>query len=99
MHLSTFLAFLPLVLGAPGTLHTRRAPIVSPKGARIVPGSYIVKLKNGAADSVLEEAVGKLGSVKADHVFKTGDFRGFASKIDDATLDILQSLPNVGFSS
>lgn len=61
----------------------------------MVPGKYIVKLRDGASDSALNAAVSKLGSTKADHVYKGAHFKGFASKIDAKTLETIQNIPEV----
>ncbi|KAL2173675.1 serine protease [Thermothelomyces heterothallicus CBS 202.75] len=97
MHFSTaLLAFLPAALAAP-TAETldKRAPILTARAGQVVPGKYIIKLRDGASDDVLEAAIGKLRS-KADHVYR-GKFRGFAGKLEDDVLDAIRLLPEVEY--
>lgn len=96
MHLSSLLALVPLALAAPAPANSR-APILQPRGGQIVPGKYIVKLRDGVTDGVLDTVMGKLGSAKADHVYK-GSFKGFASKIDSKLLEVLRDIPEVSMS-
>lgn len=93
MHLSTLLAFVPLALAAPATVNSR-APILRPRNGQIIPGKYIVKLKDGVAEGTLDTVLGKLGSAKADHVYKDS-FKGFASAIDNEALQAIQDIPEV----
>jgi len=92
---STLLALLPLALAAPSGPIDRRAPIIQPRGVQIVPGKYIVKLKDGASDAALTAAVAKLPKGKNPNFVYKGKFKGFASEIDDATLETIQALPEV----
>ncbi|KAK1777045.1 peptidase S8/S53 domain-containing protein [Copromyces sp. CBS 386.78] len=95
MKLSAVLALLPLAMAAPSAPIDKRAPILEARaGTKVVPGKYIVKLRDGASDDVLDKAVKKLG--KADHVYKHA-FRGFAGRIDDKTLDEIRSIPDVEY--
>ena len=105
MHFSTtattLLATLPLgslAASIPGAVpQTRLAPVIEARGADIIPGQYIVKLKKGASDDVLRAALAKIGgTTKAKHVYKAAGFRGFASKLDDKTLETIQKIPEVG---
>ncbi|KAK3358736.1 alkaline protease-like protein [Lasiosphaeria hispida] len=89
-------ALLPLALAAPAPIDAR-APIIAPRGAEIIPGKYIVKLKDGASDAALNNAIGKVTTAKVDHVYKSGKFRGFASKIDAANLEAIQALTDVEY--
>ncbi|KAM7213734.1 Peptidase S8/S53 domain containing protein [Rhypophila decipiens] len=97
MHLSTVLAFLPLALGAPasGGPVDKRAPLIQARGANVVPGKYIVKLKGSASDDSLAKLVGKVKN-KSDFVYK-GAFKGFAGKISDAELDAIRSSGDVEY--
>ncbi|KAK3326693.1 peptidase S8/S53 domain-containing protein [Apodospora peruviana] len=100
MLVSTLLALLPLALAAPAPVPDagpidKRAPIIQPRGVEIVPGKYIVKFKSGASEEAVTTAVGKLKK-KADHVYK-GAFKGFAGAIDGATLESIQSNPDVDY--
>ncbi|KAK1765483.1 subtilisin-like protein [Phialemonium atrogriseum] len=96
MHVSSLLALVPLALAAPAPA-SRSAPVIQPRGGQVVPGKYIVKLRDGASDSALNAAVSKLGSTKADHVYKGAHFKGFASKIDAKTLETIQNIPEVDY--
>ncbi|KAK4168299.1 peptidase S8/S53 domain-containing protein [Cladorrhinum sp. PSN259] len=96
MLLSTaaLLSLLPLILAAPsGEPLNKRAPLLQARGGKAIPGQYIVKFKDGAADTVLTAAVGKL---KTNHVYK-GAFKGFAGSLDAASLDEIRKLPDVEY--
>lgn len=93
MHLSSLLALASLALAVPAPV-TKRAPVLQPRGGQIIPGKYIVKLQDDVADGTLDTVMSKLGSNRADHIYK-GRFKGFASKIDAAVLDILRNIPEV----
>jgi len=92
MHVPALLASLPLGLAA-SIPTTRLAPVIEGRGANIIPGQYIVKLNSGASEDVLRNALSKLGSTKAKHVYKAPNFKGFASKLDAATLSTIQQIP------
>ncbi|KAK3386218.1 peptidase S8/S53 domain-containing protein [Sordaria brevicollis] len=84
-------------MAAPSAPIDKRAPILEARaGTKVVPGKYIVKLREGASDDVLDKAVKKLGNGKAEHVYKHA-FRGFAGRIDDKVLDEIRSLPDVEY--
>jgi hypothetical protein len=87
MHTALLLTLLPFVLAAP-------APIITPRDAKIIPGKYIVKLKETAAKGKLDEAISLLSS-KPDFKYGFGSFNGFAGKISDATVKKLQDLDAV----
>jgi len=97
MHFSTaLLALLPAALAAPTAEPLdKRAPIISARAGHVVPGKYIIKLKEGTSDDALEAAVGKLGKSKADHVYRNRKFKGFAGKVEAALLEELRALPEV----
>lgn len=92
-------ALLPAVFAAPAAEPLdKRAPIIAARAGQVVPGKYIIKLKDDADDDVLDRAVGRLGKSgrsKADHVYRGSRFKGFAGKIDDSTLEELRALPEV----
>jgi hypothetical protein len=94
MHITALLATLPLGLAA-SLPAPRLAPILEARGAEIIPGQYIVKLKTGVSEDVLKGALNKLGSTRAKHVYKAPGFKGFASKLDAATLANIQRIPEV----
>lgn len=95
MHFSAaLLALLPVALAAPaGEVLDKRAPLLAARSGQHIPGKYIIKLRENAADDILEKAIGKLRS-KADHVYR-GKFKGFAAHVDEDILDALRLLPEV----
>ncbi|KAK1756701.1 peptidase S8/S53 domain-containing protein [Echria macrotheca] len=97
MYSAAVLALLPLALAAPSGPIDRRAPILHPRGAEIIPGKYIVKLKDGATEATLDKAIGKLRKGKPQHVYKNTGFKGFAATVEDADLEALQALPDVEY--
>ena len=48
MHYLTLASLLPLALAA---------PVIHPRAAQLIPGSYIVKLKDGSSDTTLLNAI------------------------------------------
>jgi len=100
MHFSiALLALLPAALAAPApaaeTLD-KRAPIIAARAGQVLPGKYVIKLKNGVSDDALEAAIGKLKS-KADHVYRSNKFKGFAGKLEADVLDAIRLLPEVEY--
>lgn len=93
---TTLLALFAVASAAPATSGTlgKRAPIIEARAGSVVPGKYIVKLKDGSADSVITKVLGKL---KAEHVYKGGKFKGFAGKIGAVDLDAIRLLPEVEY--
>jgi subtilisin family serine protease len=99
MHFSAaLLALLPAALAAPttGTID-KRAPIIAARAGQVVPGKYVIKLKEGTADDALDAAIAKLGASKADHVYRSRKFKGFAGKLEAALLDEIRLLPEVEY--
>ncbi|KAK4161618.1 peptidase S8/S53 domain-containing protein [Cladorrhinum sp. PSN259] len=91
---TTLISLLPLVLGAPYSEPLdKRAPLLHARGGKAIPGQYIVKFKDGAAETVLTAAAGKH---KTTHVFK-GTFKGFSGRLDAASLDSIRKLPEVEY--
>lgn len=98
MHALALLALVPLALGAPAPApEPVAAPIISPRGAQVIPGQYIVKVKEGVASAVVDAIVSKLGSTRPHQVYKGDGFRGFASKLDGKLLDLVSKLPQVSY--
>ena len=94
--LTTLLTLLLTALAAPtAETLTKRAPIITARAGDVIPGKYIIKLKEGANNNVLNAAVSKLGNFKADHVYRGRRFKGFAGKIEAALLEELRALPHV----
>ncbi|KAF2258773.1 subtilisin-like serine protease-like protein PR1A [Lojkania enalia] len=87
MRLSLLLAILPLALGA---------PVITPRAGQIIPGKYIVKLKNDAFEDLLSTALNFLDK-EPEHVFGFGKFKGFSGEMSDTVVSILQSLPSVEY--
>ncbi|KAL2016436.1 hypothetical protein VTK56DRAFT_3523 [Thermocarpiscus australiensis] len=95
---AALLALLPAVLAAPlNEPLDKRAPIIAARAGQVIPGKYIIKLKEGASDDALDAAVAKLGEANAEHVYRSRKFKGFAGKIDPALLDELRALPDVEY--
>jgi len=101
MYTSALLALVPLaVLAAPAPAAgpiDRRAPIIQPRNSQIIPGKYIVKLKDGASESALNAALGKVRKNKPQYVYKASKFKGFAGTIDDDEIQTIQGLPEVEY--
>ncbi|AEO63696.1 757f3bf4-079b-4659-8909-cf4dae84328f [Thermothielavioides terrestris] len=97
MHLTTvLLALLPAAFAAPTAEPLeKRAPLIAARAGRKVPGKYVVVMKDGVSEDSLLEAVAKLES--PDHVYRSGKFKGFAGKLEDALLDEIRSLPDVEY--
>lgn len=91
------LALLPAALAAPFNEPpslVKRAPLIQARGGKVVPGKYIVKFRDGYADSILTTAAGKH---KASHVYKSA-FKGFAGAFSAASLEEIRKLPEVCIS-
>ncbi|KAL2162559.1 hypothetical protein VTH06DRAFT_7473 [Thermothelomyces fergusii] len=88
MKLLSLAALLPLALAA---------PVVQPQGVQLIPGEYIVKLKDGASESTLQDTIRHLQNGKAKHVYRTGHFRGFAAKLSPQQVETLSKLPEVEY--
>lgn len=95
MRAATLLALLPSLAVAAPSRRSQPAPLVVPRGAQLVSGKYIVKLKGDAHTGSLESAINAVVA-DADHVYNTEHFRGFASGLTDAELKDLQNNPDVG---
>lgn len=86
MQLLTWASLLSLAMAA---------PVIQPRGAQLIPGSYIIKLKDGASDSALQDTIKHLKSVQADHVYRAGRFKGFSAKLSPSVLAAVRKLPEV----
>lgn len=94
MRTATALALLPLALAAPSKRATP-APVVKPRGAQLVEGKYIVKMKADAkADSVQSSIQSVSGD--ADFVYNSSKFKGFAGSLSAEELEALQNNDDVG---
>ncbi|RYP70853.1 hypothetical protein DL769_004828 [Monosporascus sp. CRB-8-3] len=97
MRSATLLALLPLAMAAPGGVkRDSPAPLVKPRGAELVEGKYIVKMKNTVSTASVDSAIASVAA-DADYVYKNGKFQGFASSLTDAEVEALQNDPNVEF--
>lgn len=96
---ATLFSLLPLAIAAPAPSGPvdRRAPIIQPRGAEVISGKYIVKLKDGASEAALDSAIKKVHRAKPDHVYKASRFKGFAGSIEDDELQAIQDLPEVEY--
>jgi len=97
MHTLSVLSLLPLVLAAPAVVRRAEpAPLIQARDANLIPGKYVVKMKDGASPAALVDAI---NSVPGDpeHVYRAGRFHGFAQALDDADLSTVRSHPDVDF--
>lgn len=85
MHSAIILALLPYVLAA---------PLIVPRGAALVPGKFIVKLKAEASKENLEEAKALLAK-SPDHEYDFGGFTGFSGSVSASAIAKLQALDAV----
>lgn len=90
MKLSLLLALLPAVLALP-------APVLIPRAGSPIPGKYIVKMKNGNLESLINNAL-KLLNKDPAHLYNFGGFGGFAAEMNDQVVQLLRNLPGVRFS-
>lgn len=86
MHFLALASLVPLALAA---------PVLQPRGLQVIPGSYIVKLKEGASDGLLHTTLDGLKAIKTSHVYRAGKFKGFAAKLDAKALAAIKNLPEV----
>ncbi|EPE06449.1 serine protease [Ophiostoma piceae UAMH 11346] len=106
-HKLALLSLLPLALAAPTAVLKRDqpAPVLRPRGANLVEGKYIVKLREGVTLSTagIQDSVTSSLSTDslediADYVYGgAGGFHGFALTLDDATLESLRQNPDVDY--
>ncbi|KAG6038973.1 hypothetical protein E4U41_003428 [Claviceps citrina] len=72
------------------------APVVVPRGARLVEGKYIVKMKGGLnIQSLVNTAISSIKAVP-DHTYSQS-FHGFAASLTSQELEKLRKNPNVDF--
>lgn len=93
MHLSLFLAVLPLAMAVPA--RREPAPLLRPRtdDKNLLAGKYIVKFKEGKSGnkmsvSALNNKISTL-NVSPDHVYKT-TFQGFSGQLTDEELEALR---------
>jgi hypothetical protein len=82
---------------APSGPIDKRAPLIQARAGEVVPGKYIVKLKEGASSEALDAALSRVTrkGKKADLVYRNKGFKGFAGKLDMDLLEELRYLPEV----
>ncbi|KAK0643932.1 peptidase S8/S53 domain-containing protein [Cercophora newfieldiana] len=85
MHYLTLASLLPLALAA---------PVIQPRAAQLIPGSYIVKLKDGASDTTLLNAI---KGVRPNHIYRNSKFKGFSADLSSSALKTVQDLPEVDY--
>ncbi|KAK3395320.1 peptidase S8/S53 domain-containing protein [Podospora didyma] len=74
------------------------APVIQPRGIQLIPGSYIVKFKDGAPAGFLANSIGSLNSgLTAKYVYSNKHFKGFAGKLTDSDIKILSKMPEVEY--
>lgn len=76
------------------------APIIQPRqDADVIPGQFIVVLRSGTSDSLLQssidEASGILGGAVPQLIHNFGSFKGFTISGADAFVDAISNLANV----
>ncbi|KAI1504230.1 peptidase S8/S53 domain-containing protein [Biscogniauxia marginata] len=95
MRSAAALALLPLALAAPSK-RSSPAPVIKPRGAQLVDGKYIVKMKKEAEIGALESSIQAIAS-DADYTYKSNHFSGFASSLTDEELESLKNNPDVDY--
>jgi len=83
MHYLTLASLLPLALAA---------PVIQPRAAQLIPGSYIVKLKDGSSETTL---LNTIKGIRPNHIYRNSKFRGFAADLSSSALKAVQDLPEV----
>ncbi|KAK7408329.1 hypothetical protein QQX98_009531 [Neonectria punicea] len=94
MRTATFLALLPLALAAPSR-RAEPAPVLRPRGVKLVDGKYIVKMNSGVNTASVSTAVSSI-QADADYTYSTS-FSGFAASLSGSELEKLQNDPNVEY--
>ncbi|ORY04114.1 subtilisin-like serine protease-like protein PR1A [Clohesyomyces aquaticus] len=87
MRFSLLLAVLPLAIAA---------PVITPRAGQVIPGKYIIKMKNEAAQELLEAALAFLDK-SPEHVYGFGKYKGFAAEMSDAIVKLVAALPSVEY--
>jgi hypothetical protein len=96
MHTFAALALLPLAaLGAPSVARRAEPAPLHVRGANLRPGRFLVKMKSGASDRALDDALNVFPG-DAEHVYKNA-FKGFAAPLNATELDAIRGNPNVDF--
>ncbi|KJZ76659.1 hypothetical protein HIM_03995 [Hirsutella minnesotensis 3608] len=89
---------LPLLLtsaaAVPNQLGSAPVPLLQPRG-EVIPGSYIVKFKEGTSTASFNDALG-VANQTVDRIYNHV-FHGFASRLDNSALHILRSRSDIDF--
>jgi hypothetical protein len=96
MRSATLLALLPLALAAPAK-RSSTAPLLRPRGADIVEGKYIVRMKadSVSASAAVDSAVASIAA-DADYTYST-TFTGFAASLTEEEVSALREDPSVDY--
>ncbi|KAI5860521.1 peptidase S8/S53 domain-containing protein [Durotheca rogersii] len=92
---ATLLALLPLALAAPSK-RAQPAPILRPRGAQVIEGKYIIKMKAEADDASVQSSIQSFAT-NADFVYNSNKFRGFASSLSPEEVETLQNNDDVDY--
>lgn len=94
MYLSCLVTLLPFVAALPAQKRSSPAPILFPRdNSTVIPGKYIVKMKDESDISALNGAMGLFPGEA--HQQYNNVFKGFATELDESTLKALQDHPHV----
>lgn len=92
MRSATLLALLPLAMAAPSK-RSSPAPVIKPRGAQLIDGKYIIKMKSDTISTAVTSAI---SSIKADADYTySSRFNGFAATLTPEELETLQGDANV----
>ncbi len=91
MRSSTLLALLPFAFAAPAT-RSGPAPILVPRGAKVIDGKYIVKMKDSVGAKAMDSAISSI-SANADHTYTS--FNGFSASLTTEEVEKLKNDPSV----
>ncbi|KAF2020973.1 subtilisin-like serine protease-like protein PR1A [Aaosphaeria arxii CBS 175.79] len=94
MRYEFLIAALPIALAAPTV--QPRAPVILPRAGSAIPGKWIVKVRDGAAGTVLDQALATLKK-DPDHVFGFGKFKGFSGQLSDSTVSVISLIPGIEY--
>ncbi|VUC37993.1 unnamed protein product [Clonostachys rosea] len=93
MRVSALLSILPLVAAAPAAKREEIAPLHVPRDVEVIPGKYIVKLKDGTVS-----ISSTISSIEAKPDFEyEGGFSGFAGALTEAEVQALRESPEVEY--
>ncbi|KAM0201616.1 hypothetical protein ACHAPI_001661 [Fusarium lateritium] len=94
MRSATLLALLPFALAAPSR-RAEPAPVLRPRGVKLVDGKYIVKMKGGIRAASVSATVSTI-EADADYTYSKS-FNGFAASLKDDEIEKLKNDPNVEY--